>query len=110
MNPNLVTIDISDETSMLQACDLLHDGRFELGTATPDIQAGTWKGIFIRQFFENECQAIRGKYWFLFCEDMEIVLSFREKPSGRLRDVRLLDERGSYSTLRNPFRRRRKGS
>ncbi len=151
MNPNLVTIEISDETSLLKACDILHDARVDLADATFDAKAGSWRGVFIREFFEdasliserrgifgtkfsfpmaesvleldnisscdvvdkssigkytfNECQATQGKYRFLFCEDMEIVVTFREKPSGQLRDIRLLDERGSYFTLRNPFRR-----
>lgn len=56
----------------------------------------------------NECQAGRGEYRFLFCEDMEIIVTLREKPSGRLRDVRLLDERGSFFALQNPFCRRKR--
>ena len=154
MNPNLVTIEISDETSFLKACDILHDGRFDLGNAEPNMQTGTGRGVFIREFFEdaslmserpgiivtkltfpmaesvlelagitgwdvrdrshigrytfNECQPVRGKYRLLFCEHMEILLTFRGKPSGRLRDIRLLDERGSYFAIRNPFRRRPK--
>ncbi len=152
MNANLVTIEISDETSMFQACDILHDARFDLGNATLDIQNGTWSGVFIREFLEdaslisehtgiifttlafpmaesvlelrgvtgrdirdrshigtytfNECQASHGTYRFLFCESMEIVVTFREKPQGRLRDIRLLDEHGSFLALRNPFRRK----
>jgi hypothetical protein len=153
-NPNLVTIEISDESSLLKACDILHDARLDLGEAKPNVETGIWKGIFIREFLEDaslmferpgilfatvtfpmaesvlelagvtgwdvrdrshigrytfsECQPAGGKYRLLFCEDMEILLTFREKPSGRLRDIRLLDERGSFSAIRNPFRRRLK--
>lgn len=152
MMPNLVTIDITDETSLLQACDILHDARFDLGKAMSDVLAGTWSGVFIREFFEdeslmsespglfftkltypmaesvlqlsgiancdvrdrsrigistfNECQPSHGEYRFVFCEGTEIVFTFKEKPTGRLHDVRLMDERGSHLALRNPFRSR----
>jgi hypothetical protein len=152
MNQNLVTIEVTDETSLLRACDILHDARFDVGNAMADMQAGRWTGVFVREFFEDatllselrgiiftkvtfpmaesvlelggiadcdvldsshlgtytfsECQSVRGKYRFFFCEGMEIVFTFKEKPTGRLRDIRLLDERGSYLAIRNPFRRR----
>ena len=152
MSPKLVTIEIIDEASLLEACDILHDARFDLEKAKPDLQSESWSGVFIREFFEdaslmserpgiiftkmtfpmaecsfkltgivgcdlqdrsrigrytfNECQPLRGSYRFLFSEDMEIVFRFREKPCGRLQDIRLFDERGSYFALRNPFRRK----
>jgi hypothetical protein len=154
MNANLIIIDICDETSLLKACDILHDASFDPMNAKFDVQTATWTAVFHRDFFEdvglvsersgilfttftypmaesvlelrgitacdildrsrigtytfNECQVSRGRYRFLFCESMEVVVTFREKPSGSLRDIRLLDENGSYTALRNPFRRRLK--
>jgi hypothetical protein len=152
MNANLVSIDICDEKSLLNACDILHDARFDLGSAKFDAQVATWNAIFIREFFEDatlvterrgivftsftypmaesvleldgvadysvrdrshiarhtfsECQVRRGKCRLFFCEGMEIVLTFKERPSGCLRDVRLLEEHGARRVLRNPFRRK----
>jgi len=152
MNANLVTIDICDEMSLLKACDILHDARFDPSNAKFDVPTATWRAAFIREFFEdpslmsersgiifttftypmaesvlelrgitdlktsersnigvynfNECQVSRGKCRLLFCESMEIVVTFGEKPSGSLRDIRLLDEHRSYCVWRNPFRRR----
>jgi hypothetical protein len=152
MNPNLVTIDICDETSLLKACDILHDARFDPVNARFDAQTATWTAVFSREFLEDpslvskrpgillttltypmaesivelrgitsfdtvdrsrigiytfdECRVRRGKCRFLFCESMEILVTFREKPSGTLRDIGLLVEHGSCCVWRNPFRRK----
>jgi hypothetical protein len=152
MNASFAAIDICDKTSLLKACDLLHDARFDCTHAEFHGQAAIWRAVFIREFFEdaslvseqcgiifttltypmvesilelrgvtgcdtrdrsgigsytfNECQVSHDKYRFLFCENMEVVITFAGKPSGSLRDVRLLDERRSCSVLRNPFRRK----
>ena len=44
MSENLVTIDILDEASLLEACDILHDSRFNLSTLEFDEN----KGIRVR--------------------------------------------------------------
>lgn len=150
MGGNLVTIDIADENSLLRACDILHDARFDLSTARFDELAGRWQAMFVREFFEdlsllrrrrflflswytfpmaettlqlseitsyhindrsqigtysfNECRPQRGSYRLAFCEDMEISMTFRDKPEGKLQDIKLLDERGSYWAIGDPLR------
>ena len=53
MSQKLVTIEISDQASLLQACDILHDARFDFSQAKFDGQSGTWRAVFIREFFED---------------------------------------------------------
>lgn len=53
MSQKLVTIEISDQATLLKACDLLHDARFDLSQAEFDSQSGTWRAFFIREFFED---------------------------------------------------------
>ena len=53
MNKNLVRIDIRDNESLLEACDILHDARCDISTLQVDENAGTWKARFEREFFED---------------------------------------------------------
>ncbi len=53
MNTNLVTIDITDAASLLDACDILHDSRCDLSTLHVDLDAGVWRARFEREFFED---------------------------------------------------------
>jgi len=53
MNDNLVTINISDDKSLLEACDILHDARCDLSTLQVDETNGAWKARFERLFFED---------------------------------------------------------
>jgi hypothetical protein len=53
MNGHLVTIDITDEASLLNACDILHDSRCDLSTLHVDLSRGTWNAKFEREFFED---------------------------------------------------------
>lgn len=148
----LVAIQIQDQVSLLEACDILHDARFDLSKAKFDAQTGVWSAVFIREFFEdpalmqeqdrllvtrftfpmaectlelsglkgcdvqdrsrigtytfNECQPSANGYRLVFCENMEIVFTVHGEPKGKLRDVKLLNELGSYWSFRNPFRKR----
>lgn len=52
MNANL--INISDDKTLLQATDFLHDGYCDLSTVQYDEDTGIWKAIFEREFFEDE--------------------------------------------------------
>ena len=152
MEHNLAKIEISDDKSLHEACDLLHDARCDLSTLDVDKEQGTWLAKFQREFFEdpalmthkrrfffftkssfplaetelrlegiigyeildkshigvyvfNECQKSNNLCRLLFCEDMEMIITFENKPRGSLTDLRLLDEQGSYYSLRNPFKR-----
>lgn len=151
MNKNLVNIQIEDEKSLLEACDLLHDARCDLSTLEVNESEGTWCVKFEREFFEdptlmksapflfiftkytfphvesqlklkgiknykiidksnigtytfNECQRHNKVYKLLFCENMEMEITFGEHPSGQLNDLTLLNKEGSYTSFRNPFR------
>ena len=53
MENNLVTIDITDNESLLDACDILHDAYCDLSTLHQDITNGVWKVRFEREFTEN---------------------------------------------------------
>ena len=53
MNSNLVTIEINDDESLLEACDLLHDAQFDISTLQVDIDTRVWKARFKREFFED---------------------------------------------------------
>lgn len=155
MNDNLVRIEIRDNDSLLEACDILHDARFDLSTLHVDEEGGVWNGRFEREFFEdpglmnyqpklfifdkatfpladseltlngiksysiedksrigiyhfNECEITGEVVTLLFCEDMKMILTFQDKPQGRLVDHKLLDKMGSFYLFRNPFRRKRK--
>ena len=53
MNDHLVRIEIRDNDSLLEACDILHDARFNLSTLHVDEEIGVWNGRFEREFFED---------------------------------------------------------
>ncbi len=55
----------------------------------------------------DECCLRGDTYELLFCEDMEMVLRFRDKPCGELRDLSLLSRKGSLFGFRTPFRKER---
>jgi len=150
---SLVDVKITDEKSLLNACDLLHDARFELSSVSFDQAKGMWKATFTREFFEdpnlmqakrafliftrhtfplaesvlelagvasqnvedrsqigtfmfNECRPVKGAYHLVFCENMEITLVFCQQPAGRLRDLRLLDHKGTYLSFGKRSRKR----
>ena len=152
MNNNLVKIDIVDDKSLLKACDILHDGYCDFSTVKYDENAGTWRAIFEREFFEdtqlmsyepkllffhkvtfpmviseftlegiktykiedrskiqiysfNECRVKNNIYTFFFNEGMEINITFKDIPKGKLIDQELLDKKGSYYELRSPFKK-----
>ena len=151
MNQNPLMIDICDEASLLEACDLLHDAEFDLEAAEFEEKIGCWTGRFAREFFEdpalikvrhrfvftkftfpligsilrlegvescevtdnsrirwytfNECRPSGDLYRFIFCQDMEIRMHFRDNPRGLLRDLNVLPRTRSIWRLRNPFRR-----
>ena len=157
MTSNLVKIQISDDKSLLEACDILHDARCDLSTYEFDEKAGKWQATFKREFFEdpnlvkheprfiiferhtfplaesvltikgvknceirdksnigiytfNECQIKNNIYRFLFCEDMEMLLTFIRKPEGNLIDKKLLDTKSTMYSFRNPFRKYKKST
>ena len=53
MSNNFITINISDDKSLLEACDILHDARCDLSSLHVDEEKGLWKAIFEREFFED---------------------------------------------------------
>ncbi|MFH1232879.1 MAG: hypothetical protein V1651_03405 [Patescibacteria group bacterium] len=53
MNKNFVKINIINDKSFLNVCDLLHDGHCDLSTIEYNKNAGTLKVIFEREFFED---------------------------------------------------------
>ena len=53
MNSHLVTIDITDTASLLDACDILHDARCDLSTLHVDLDEGVWRARFEREFTED---------------------------------------------------------
>jgi hypothetical protein len=59
----------------------------------------------IGTYMFNECRLNGRTYELFFCEDMKIILKFQDKPRGQLCDLNLLEEKGSFFTLRNPFKR-----
>ncbi len=152
MDNKFVQLEITDQDSLIKACDLLHDARCDSSTVEMDLTKGFWTISFEREFFENpnlmqtklcffiltkhffplitskltfynvlsyqiEDKSHIGKYMFnkcqikddiyelSFCEDMRMLLKFKNKPSGELRDLHLLQKKGSFFTFRNPFKR-----
>lgn len=76
MNNNLVKIDITDDKSLLKACDILHDGYCDLSTVEYDKNAGTWKAIFEREFFEDpELMTFEPKFLFFHKVSFPMVKS-----------------------------------
>ena len=53
MNNNLVLIKISDDKTLMKACDLLHDAKFDLTQMEYDHEGRKWTGVFKREFFED---------------------------------------------------------
>ncbi len=53
MNSHLVTIDITDTASLLDACDILHDSQCDLSTFHVDLDKGVWRARFEREFTED---------------------------------------------------------
>ena len=66
MNANLVTIDITDKASLLEACDILHDARCDLSTLHVDLDNGVWKATFEREFFEDPSVMTHKRKLFVF--------------------------------------------
>ncbi len=149
MSEYFLSIDITDEASLLDACDYLHDATFTLSEAQYDQEARRWHATFVREFYEdpnlieyrpawlvftrcifpmvesiltlegieacevvdnpqidtfifNECLAEGGRYVCLSCTGDEVSFVFSSEPKGTLRDVRLLDERGSILVWGRP--------
>lgn len=55
----------------------------------------------------NECQIKKGIYKLLFNEGMEMTFTFKDNPKGNLTDLQLLDKKGAFYNLRNPFKSKR---
>jgi hypothetical protein len=53
MNDKLIQIEITDHESLMNACDLLHDARFDLAGLEMDREAGSWNASFEREYFED---------------------------------------------------------
>ena len=147
---NKLDINITDDKSLINACDYLHDASFDLDMIEYDKKNGICKLKFEREYFENEslrtykpkllffqkvfyplissemilesikslnihdtakigiftfneCQVKQSKYQLQFCENMEISLEFKDKPIGSLKDLELLNKKGSFWSLKNPF-------
>ncbi len=79
MSNNLVTIDLLDEASLLEACDILHDSRFDLSALVI---------MKIRVFWSPQY------------DDAQTydVLKFSEKPKDKLVDIKLLEKTGRMYT------------
>ncbi len=81
MKSNLIAFDIEDNASLLEACDLLHDARFDLSTLQVDINAGIWKAGFEREFTEDETLLKHELKMFIFekttfpLADSELILT-----------------------------------
>ena len=65
MNPkiNLIQIDIRDKASLLKACDLLHDAKFDMDLSKWDNESGVWSACFEREFFEDKRLCSLDKDW-----------------------------------------------
>jgi hypothetical protein len=64
-NNKLIYMEINNEESLLNACDLLHDAYFDLSTMTYNNRERKWLGKFKREFFENP-DLIQSRRKFLF--------------------------------------------
>lgn len=53
MNTSLFKINITDNASLLEACDVLHDALFESSSLELDMDRGVWKARFEREPFED---------------------------------------------------------
>jgi len=81
MNENLVTIDIIDNVSLLEACDILHDARCDLSTLHVDLKNSIFKVRFEREFLEDPKVMTHERKLFVFTKttfpfaEMELTLT-----------------------------------
>jgi hypothetical protein len=54
----------------------------------------------------NECRLNDDAYELYFCEKLKIILRFKDKPRGELCDLNLSAKKGSFYTIKNPFRKK----
>jgi hypothetical protein len=57
----------------------------------------------IGRYSFNVCHFNGSAYELWFCENMRMIVRFKDKPHGELRDLNLLAKEGSFFALRNPF-------
>ncbi|KPL07456.1 hypothetical protein AMJ85_09480 [candidate division BRC1 bacterium SM23_51] len=50
----LTTVEITDELSFYEACDILHDARFDLARTVYLPEEKRWTAIFSREYFEGK--------------------------------------------------------
>jgi len=88
MNDNLIAIDIVDEQTLLKACDLLHDAKFDKSDMQIDRDAGVLTAIFEREFFEDpDLMQHERKWWFFIKTTFPIA-----KTQLTLRDISSIKE------------------
>lgn len=66
MSSNLVTIEVFDEKSLLDACDILHDSRFNISSLKLDENKGIFEARFEREFFEDPKEMTHERKMFFF--------------------------------------------
>ena len=62
----LIQIEITDDKSLLEACDILHDASFDLSTLKYDEDMGTLNALFKREFLEDPSLIKRERRFLLF--------------------------------------------
>jgi hypothetical protein len=63
---NLIEIEIINKSSLLAACDILHDAYFDLSKMRFNRTKRTWSGLFQREFFEDDILNKREKRLLFF--------------------------------------------
>jgi hypothetical protein len=53
MNEKFLTINIKNDETLLEACDVLHDGCLDISKIKYNEAAGTWEAKFERDFLED---------------------------------------------------------
>ncbi len=91
MNNNLAKIDIVDDKSLLNACDILHDGYFDLSTVKYDENAGTWRASFEREFFEDS-ELMTFKPKLLFFHKVSFPMALSDLSLGGIKTYRIEDK------------------
>lgn len=90
MKDRLVHIDITDDGSLLEVCDILHDAQCDLSTLEYKEQADTLKIIFKRHFEEPSLMTREPK--FLFFEKIIFPLTLSKLSLKGVKDFKVEDK------------------
>ncbi len=99
MTDKLTTVQIHDQATLTEACDLLHDASFDLSSAQFDRDACEWRGVFHRELHDRELIKKTSRRVLLLFRRYKIPLVESELRLSGVRDVEVSDRSriGNYT-------------